>query len=206
VAVGARLVAASDDADVILAVSPPFERRADRDPHWADLDQDARRVALLPFVQRIAGCVSDGRRVAVADVAFPNGAEPALVELSFAHVDIARLAAFGGWNTAGNTLGSVLGCACVPQGDDRARQIALAHHLLEDWGYQAIVRDDLRSWLSETFGEPRIPPGHLHEATAFTAAWLEPIAERIRRAGLPCAVSNVRHPWRRTFEVDFDLA
>jgi hypothetical protein len=204
-AVGAQGVASIDDADVVLVVSPPFERQGDRDPHPLDLDAEQRREQLLPAVQRIAQWVNEGRRVAIADVAFPNGAEPAFVEMLFAHTDIAKLAAFGGWNTAGNTLGSVLACACVPCDDDRARQIALAHHLLEDWGYQSVVRDDLRSWLSETFGEPNIPPAHLDEATAFTTAWLEPIAQRIRNAGLPCTVSHVRHPWRRTFEVDFEL-
>lgn len=204
-AVGAQTVAHIDDADLVLVVSPPFERKA-RDPHPFDMDADKRREQLLPAVQRIAQWVNEGRRVAIADVAFPNGAEPALVELLFAHVDITKLAAFGGWNTAGNTLGSVLGSACVPCEDNRARQIALAHHLLEDWGYQAIVRDDLRSWLSETFGAPTIPPNHLNEATAFTATWLEPISQRIRNAGLPCTVNNVRHPWRRTFEVDFELS
>ncbi len=205
-AAGAQSTTHLDEADVVLVVSPPFERKGDRDPHPLDLDAEARRAELLPAAQRIAQWVNEGRRVAVADVAFPNGAEPALVELLFQQVDIARLAAFGGWNTAGNTLGSVLGCACVPCDDDHARQIALAHHLLEDWGYQSVVRNDLRSWLSEKFGAPAIPPDRLDEATAFTAAWLEPIAQRIRAAGLPCVVGNVRHPWRRTFEVDFDLS
>jgi hypothetical protein len=204
-AAGAQITASLNEADVVLVVSPPFERK-ERDPHPLDFDADKRGDQLLPAVQQIAQWVREGRRVAIADVAFPNGAEPAFVELLFQHVDIAKLAAFGGWNTAGNTLGSVLGCACVPCDDDRARQIALAHHLLEDWGYQAVVRDDLRSWLSEKFGTPNIPPDHLDEATAFTTTWLEPIAQRIRDAGLPCTVSNVRHPWRRTFEVDFDLA
>ncbi len=205
-AVGAQLAAGIDEAEVVLVVSPPFERAGDRDPHPLDLDANERRAHLLPAVKRIATWVSEGRRVAMADVAFPNGAEPALVDLLFEQVDIAKLAAFGGWNTAGNTLGSVLASACVPCDDDPARQIALAHHLLEDWGYQAVVRDDLRRWLSEAFGGPAIPPARLEEATAFTSAGLQPMAQRIRDAGLPCVVSHVRHPWRRAFEVDFEVS
>lgn len=204
-AVGARQVDAPAEANVILVVSPPFERVGDRDPHWRDHDVQQRREALLPTVTQIARWQEAGRRVAVADVAFPNGAEPALVELLFERVDVAQLAAFGGWNTAGNTLGSVLGAACVPCEDDHARRIALAHHLLEDWGYQSVVRDALRNWLQATFGQPNIPAAHLESATRFTADQLDSIAARIRAAGLPCAPANVRHPWRRTFEVDFDL-
>lgn len=205
-AVGAAQTTRLDEADVVLVVSPPFERIGERDPHWHDHDLIKRCEALLPAVQQIGRWLDENRRVAVADVAFPNGADPALVSLLFDHTGINKLAAFGAWNTAGNTLGTVLGAACVPCEDDHARQTALAHHLLEDWGYQSIVRDDLRSWLSETFGEPRIPAAHVAEATAFTSAWLEPLAERIRAAGLPCTPRNVRLPWQRTFEVDFDLA
>lgn len=204
-AVGARQMDAPDEADVILVVSPPFERIGDRDPHWRAHDVQQRREALLPTVMQIARWQAANRRVAVADVAFPNGAEPTLVELLFEQVDIAQLAAFGGWNTAGNTLGSVLGAACVPCDDDHARRIALAHHLLEDWGYQSLVRDALRYWLRTTFGRPDIPPAHLEAATRFTADQLRPIAARIRAAGLLCAPTNVCHPWQRTFEVDFDL-
>jgi len=203
-AVGAQQVMTPEAADVIVTISPPFERR-ERDPHWSDHDPDVRRRALTPMVQRIARWLDEGRRVAVADVAFPNGAEPVFVELLLEHTPIAKLTSFGGWNTAGNTLGTVLGAACVPPADDHARQVALAHHLLEDWGYQSSVRSNLGRWLSETFGDGHIPVGHLAEATAFTADHLQPIAGRIGAAGLPCTVKNVRHPWHRTFEVDFDL-
>jgi len=160
------------------------------------------------FASRVTAAVKAGARAIVADVdpkGDIQGASPVFTEALLAAKVFPSLYGYASWNTAGNTLGSVLATACVPCDDDRARQVALAHHLLEDWGYQAVVRDDLRSWLSETFGAPAIPPAYLHEATAFTTAWLEPIAQRIRDAGLPCAVSRVRHPWRRTFEVDFDL-
>lgn len=205
-AVGARQTGSPDEADVILVVSPPFERAGDRDPHWRDHDARQRRAALRPTVMQIAGWLDEGRRVAVADVAFPNGAEPALVELLFEHTDVSRLVAFGGWNTAGNTLGTVLGAACVPGDDDRARQIALSHRLLEDWGYQSAVRDELRAWLHRTFGQAGIPHDQLPAATDFTAVQLHRLAARIEAAGLPCKPTRIRHPWRRTFEVDFDLA
>ncbi len=200
-AVGAAQTQDFDTADVILFVSPPFERIDGHDPNWRTSDVQARRSILLPQVQQIADWVQAGRQVAVADVAFPNGAEPELIELLFEHVEINKLAAYGGWNTAGNTLGTVLGAACVPQENDRARQIALAHHLLEDWGYQSDVRDQLRA-------SALCQDGAIIDVVAanqFVAEQLQFIAERIQAAGLPCQPQRVCLPWQRTFEVDFEI-
>ena len=201
-AVGAQPATSIDEADVVLVVSPPFERVNGQDPHPQNLNAQHRTDMLLPEVLRIRNWVRAGRRVAIADVAFPNGAEPAFVELLFEHVEIAKLIAFGGWNTAGNTLGTVLGAACVPNQNDEARQKQLAHHLLEDWGYQAIVRDELRA---SPLAAQQTGWDEGGTVATFTAQRLAPIAARIRALGLPCTPLHVRHPWARTFEVDFDV-
>jgi hypothetical protein len=204
-AVGGLLTDDIDQADVVLAVSPPFERTGDADPHWRDHDSAQRRACLLPGIQEIAGWIDAGRTVAIADLAFANGAEPVLVELLLQHCDMPKLAAFGGWNTAGNTLGTVLGSACVPCRNADARRLALSHRLLEDWGYQSGARETLWRWVTSTLGTSAGMPARLGEATAVTEAAMAPFAERIRAAGLPCTPRNIRHPWRRPFEVDFDL-
>jgi hypothetical protein len=203
--VGATHAKTPEESDAILVINTPFERDGDQDPNWRDHQTDQRRRELRALVDQIARWQSQGLAVAVADVAFPNGAEPQFVELLLAGADVSKLAAFGAWNTAGNTLGSTLANACVPCKNVAARQRAVAHHLLEDWGYQSIARDQLRAWLLERDGVPNIKPRRLAAATRHTAELLAPFAERIAAAGLPCAPTNVRHPWRRTFEVDFDV-
>jgi hypothetical protein len=205
-AVGGRREDDIDRADVVLAVNPPFERSAvTGDPRPGDLDTAERRAALRPAVEQVRRWVDEGRNVAIADLAVPNGAEIGLVEQLLEQVEISKLASYGGWNTAGNTLGTVLGNACVPCVSPDARRTALAHHLLEDWGYQSGARDVLRAWLMREFGDTGAMAAHLDAATAVTAAALEPYAARIRAAGLVCAPRAVRHPWRRSFEVDFEL-
>jgi hypothetical protein len=201
-AAGAQPAASLEEADVVLVVSPPFERVQGQDPQPHNLHPRRRADMLLPEVMRIRNWVRAGHKVAIADVAFPNGAENAFVELLLEHVDVSQLISFGGWNTAGNTLGTVLGAACVPNQNDAARQRQLAHHLLEDWGYQSIVRDELRASSLASRKDGWSEGG---EVSAFTAQHLAPIAERIRAAGLPCAPTRVQHPWGRSFEVDFEL-
>jgi hypothetical protein len=89
------------------------------------------------------GFQAAGKPVALGDVAYPNGADPLALEMLLdpsCPLDPSRLAAFGAWNTAGNTLGVVVAqavCSLMTNGDP-AREAAqarfLAHRFLEDWG------------------------------------------------------------------------
>lgn len=151
--------------------------------------------------------------MAIADVAYPNGADPVLIELLQAQVDLPGLAAYGAWNTAGNTIGTVLAQACVArlaQSDTKraAQQRFLLHRFIEDWGYQQVVRAEIRAWLRDDHAAQE-PPAALLGATCARIerrldaliAQLPGFAGRYR-----IAPGSVRLPWARTFEVDFELA
>lgn len=184
-------------ADIILCVSPPFERVNGQDPHWCTHDTLQRRQHLSAAVAQIEHWLSQGRTVALADVAFPNGAEPLLVELLLAQTSVAKLAGFGAWNTASNALGSTLAAACVPCHNLAARRRTLAHHLLEGWGYQSWVRPQL--W-AEGYAQQ---PAHVIAARA--EALLQPLLARLAEHGLAFALRDVAMPWQRLFEIDFGL-
>ena len=103
-AVGAEL---SDDpkADLLLAVNTPVEGK--RDDYVRGAARDRRRREVRSLLQTVAA--QSARRVAIADVAFPNGAYEALMrELRHSDLQLHRLLSFGAWNTAGNTIGSTL--------------------------------------------------------------------------------------------------
>lgn len=196
-AVGALATNDLATADVILCVSPPFERLNGQDPHWRDHETPQRRQLLSTAVMQIEQWLGQGRTVALADVAFPNGAEPLLVALLLAHASVAKLAGFGAWNTASNTLGSTLAAACVPCHNLAARQRTLAHHLLEGWGYQSLVRPQLWAEGYATQPAPAI--------VARAEALLRPILAQLAPHGLAFALHDVTLPWQRLFEVDFCL-
>jgi len=65
------------------------------------------------FVRALLEALASGRPVAVADVAFVNASDLILGDLLRQHPQVAGLAAYGGWNTAGNTLGTVLAAAMI---------------------------------------------------------------------------------------------
>lgn len=104
-AAGVKLVDDPQVADMVLAISPPAGPREVTAgcPEFA-----TRRRQLAEFAETIV-TLSEKRGVAICDAAFPNGAEPALVEaLRAAGLSWPRLLSFAAWNTAGNSLGTAL--------------------------------------------------------------------------------------------------
>ncbi len=212
-AAGGRL--AAGEADLWLGVNAPLARRAEWDPAHAAEERDTRREALAALVAEARGLLAraDGPLVAIADVAYPNGADPALVELMLAELDLAGLAAYGAWNTAGNTVGTTIAqgfaaLLCDGAAGRAAHERLLAHRLLEDWGYQHLVRAEVRSWLRERTGhhDPRTP-ADAEAARRRIEAGLAAALARLPGLGARYAIApgSVRMPWGRTFEVDFDL-
>lgn len=206
-AAGAQIV--DRDPDVWLFINPPLGPDADWGRDYTPAEAEMRLPHLAQAVEQIAAAVEAGQPVAVADVAHANGADALCFDLLRARVPLDRLAAYGAWNTAGNTLGTAIAQACAAlhaaTPDQRAAQVRfLAHRFIEDWAYQRLVRDDVRAWLEAETGKREPAPDMLDTTKARIEAQL---AEKL--AGLPgfegLALRRVRLPWDRTFEVDFDL-
>ncbi len=168
--------------------------------------------------------LSSGRPVAVADVAFVNASDLVLGDLLRQHPQVAKLAAYGGWNTAGNTLGTVLAAAVIREvavraGASREQRAANLEFLflrfLDDDLFQArertrcMVEDLPARGIAPTM--ERLPDDQLDAIEESLRAHLGRAAASLRdlfvASGLVREV-HVRHihlPWRRLFEVGFDV-
>jgi hypothetical protein len=213
-ALGGVLVGTEAEAEFIVAVNPPSRLGAELDfsPEAYTAEQAYRAAPMAAFAAQVAAWLRDGRRVILCDVAYPNGSDPFLMAQLFEATDVTQLAAYGAWNTAGNTIGTALaqGAASAmirtPQ-QAQAHQRFLAHRFVEDYLYQQGVRAEVRAWLAQRTGIPDSAP----PIEAETCAYIErALSERL--AGLPklgdqwrIAPNSVRLPWQRTFEIDFDL-
>ena len=200
-AVGAFQVDAVEAADLIVAVNPPAPSNQDFfDPAYAESDREYRYDAMETFAADIKRWIDAGARVIVCDVAYPNGADPVLIAALARNIKLGTLTAYGGWNTAGNTIGVALAqgvAGWLGRNDEAARRF-LAHRFVEDYCYMHLVR--------QTLDDTQVIYDEETEA-AMTARATTGLNAAIKT--LPdfqdWRVANLYLPWKRRFEIDFKL-
>ncbi|MDQ7821883.1 MAG: DUF4127 family protein [Candidatus Eremiobacteraeota bacterium] len=117
------------------------------------------RQRLMPFMQKIEESLSMDRLAAVADVAYANGADCTLAELLTSRFRIPSLAAYAAWNTAGNTIGTVISQSALrwlslrfrhlisnPAMAEKAHLAFTFSRFLDDWIYQSEVREKVKKF------------------------------------------------------------
>jgi len=151
-----------------------------------------------------------------ADVRFANGADETLVRSLLAREDLAGLAGYAGWNTCSNSLGTAIAQTVLfhhargQLSEARLRQIRrryLVRRLLDDWGYQAIVRPYLAREVVPRLGADSSALGP-HAAAVQEAAlqrMREEILPPVVRALGPFVLEGIAFPWDRLFEVEVKL-
>lgn len=220
-ACGCAVSDAPEDSDIVLGVATPSPRRTDYRPEFLVEDRQSRTDAYRNFLTKLGQWQNGGRPVALADVAYPNGSDLLLTQMLLSDdcpLRPGELFAYGAWNTAGNTLGTVVAQAScsLRVGDDPARESAqrlfLAHRFLEDFGYQTVIRREARDEAARRWSRREPAPDddtQQAELCAFIESRLTETLARLQQwgvgNGLQIAPNSVRLPWRRTFEVDFDL-
>lgn len=127
------------NADLVLAINTP------KDGKTLEAANEANSytvpVETERFANKVKRLLQHGHEVAVADVKYGNGADNALVKTLFERGLAYRLAAYSGWNTAGNSVGFALAQGLLQ--DMYApgmKQELLEVRYLDDWAYQANVR------------------------------------------------------------------
>lgn len=206
-AAGAR-VSELDSADVVLVMHAPAPSGFGRGGANFMADGDAPAVRT---VEEIAAQLDAGRRVALANVRYTNGSDPALTAMLEQRGLLNRLEAYGGWNTAGNTTGVVV--ATVIAAELVRRESALDEatlerlrliRVLEDSEYQAVFRDELEVRYGMDFGKQfETADAELAAARAVTE-FLQASVDRLSEPGR-WSVREITFPWNRLFEIELIL-
>ncbi len=205
-AAGAVLVEDPAMADAVIVIHAPAETQSGGDWAMCPPDIGEEDIDRAQATARLVDSV--GLPLGLADVSEPNGANPALINAL--GDNLAGLAAFAAWNTAGNTLGTVTahlvtGVLGRRSGsyDHAAHRRQLAHRVVEDYGYMSVVRSELRAQLGSD------PSRHDHiesprEALRFVGERLAQLMGRLPGCeGFRIVPGSLRFPWDRSFEIDF---
>ncbi|HEY3330092.1 MAG TPA: DUF4127 family protein [Capsulimonadaceae bacterium] len=221
-ACGCVVAESVEESDFVLGVVTPSPNRTDYRKEFYGPDCKTRGTPYRSFIDLLANHQLGGHPIALADVAYPNGGDRLfsriLFDLSPPHkLRPSMFVAYGAWNTAGNTLGVVIAeasLAIYAETDDErnAAKLFLTHRILEDMVYQTFVRGEARDEAERLWGTREPSPTCMasqHEVAMFVEGnlqgWLSDLRFEGIGAGVEIVPASTRLPWRRTFEVDFDL-
>lgn len=161
------------------------------------------RFSTRYFMNMLEEELAEGRPVGIADIAYANGSDNALMAALRDKDWLFRLQAYSGWNTPTNSTGFVLGQGMLmPRMSDESRKRLLYTRYLDDWGYQANVRQNLSATLGYFKGQGS--GGNLNEKRVQTEASATLRLQTFARWNLPELVDvkqiKVTMPWNRLFE------
>lgn len=205
-ACGAVIAQTPEDSDLWLLVHTPERRQGDHceKNEDADLQADQTARSAETILNKIQEGFSKGKPVAIADVAYANGADPSLVEPLLAnHKDLTKLYGYAGWNTPGNTIGSALAMGITRWIAEKHHtfQPAVFHELLlirfgDDWFYQSHVRRRIRA-ANRQNGIPSVQTLNVEMSDGLNLLK--------KRLNLEDTAVTCRFPCQRTFEVEIGL-
>jgi hypothetical protein len=197
---GCRRVRSDPDLTLFVHNFPGAQEEAPHQTPYDPRDLDT-------FLETLGGSSAAGTPCALADVRYSNGADRTLVARLLAAPQAYGVRAYGGWNTMSNTLGMALAQAILPPGD--AGRAFTILRFLDDWGYQANVRQRLGAEILPRYpGATTQNIGDAYQACAGAGReWLQADCAPLlaRCFGARISVEHVGFPWKRLFHVDLGV-
>ena len=151
-AAGGLPIPAPERADLVLAVNTNFDGKTFEAGSEKNIITPSKSIK--NFMQILNNLTEKNYPVAVADIAFANGADNSLMEqLKNKNLQF-KLQAYGGWNTPTNASGFVIGEGVLTKFmTESEKNSLLLTRYFDDWIYQANVRPFLIKNLDKFSGE-----------------------------------------------------
>jgi hypothetical protein len=107
-----------------------------------ELPQSFTDSEIDKFSDEIAFYVNSGKRVGLLDILYANGGDGKLLVTLSSKINLSKdLFAYSGWNTASNSLGTVISQLMLSfHGNAYKNSIFTAERILDDFVYQSVVR------------------------------------------------------------------
>lgn len=220
-AMGGIMADSSYEADaVLLTHSPAVGQSGVAEPNQLFPERHSSyfsEVNYREFAQVIRYYSNKNVVIGLADVATCNGSDQTLMHILQQQGLLEKVNAYAGWNTSGNTLGTVIAHTIIEsyykkseleeERTRKSREFYFAR-LVEDWGYQTIVRKDVATNELPRLGGTYFDiSNQLHEVQGLIKERLQVFIEEnlsnIIEGKL--VLHDVYSPWKRMFEVGFDL-
>ncbi|MGM9998845.1 MAG: DUF4127 family protein [Candidatus Bruticola sp.] len=218
---GAELLSAGqgDSRTAQVFIYAPWQQQfeaAEQDDRSADLPEPLWSKWKASLRQSL----EEGRAVFVADLAYANGGSLQLVNWLMESGCLAKLCGYSGWNTLGNSLGTVLAWAAAVSSQQqpfvapsepiaaaplRCRRFLL-ERLLDDCFYQVLIRPRLSVKAGGTFVIMSEVSARRYEVEieAELTVYLQKLLNCLHEEAAAWHL-RVSLPWRRLFEIEIEL-
>lgn len=156
------------------------------------------------FADTIEEYLAINKPVAVADIAFANGSDNALMETLKKRDLLFKITSYAGWNTATNSSGFALGVGLLAKNMKKTDKDALlTTRYLDDWMYQGNIRTIVARQLTWLKGDGVY--GSLNDKREWAENRVHHILDSFLREDLPTISASkikINLPWNRMFEAD----
>lgn len=214
--VNAFMADSSTGADCVLMVNSPAiggKKMADdtqENKHYTYYSEVNHRE----FMQAIKGYLRKNKTIALADVAIINGGDHYLLKALHKQGLLPEITAYAGWNTSGNTLGTVIAHVIICSYYEKnnlsdyvaASQLFYVYRLIEDWLFQSIIREKVTLGSLPSINASYFKLIHVKESVIeIVERELKNLTSTLLSDFLSYEISAVDLPWDRMFEVDFTV-
>lgn len=204
-ALGAHTVEGTQEADIVLGVNVPGDAQGDLVLRLNLEGVSTHNRNIGEWVKKLYAYHQHGKAIAIADVAYANGADEVMIPQLLNTFKLQDLVGFAAWNTAGNTLGTVMAQSALIHLAKKKKQVnerlvtrQLVLRMLDDYLYQTIVRQKVKAELSDETNHEAI----LKAVNKHFAAEVKTFTQKLE---MDIEVKSLYLPWNRTFEIGIDL-
>ena len=129
------------EAQDCLCILPPLDKQGDYCPQRV-CDGDYSPEQRQEMAKTVADLYQKGHNCYLLDIAYANGGDPAFIQCLAREMPLLSLCGYAAWNTASNSLGTILGQLCASNGQNGVlNRRFTAERLLDDLFYQSTVRE-----------------------------------------------------------------
>ena len=202
IAVGGKKIEDARRADLVLTVNTNPDGQT-HEAATSPLNGSKERPGTEFFVNTVQEYLNANKPVAVADVAFANGADNALMETMNNRGMLFKLQSYAGWNTATNSTGFALSIGILAKKMTYSdKKNLLITRYLDDWAYQSNVRNIVAGQLKWLRGDGFYESlnDKLYKASDESRNLLEHFVQKDLKAANIDKNLTVEFPWNRMFE------
>ena len=203
---GGMQTAEPDNAEIIYLCHNSKEEPVDL---FTIIPDDFEKEPAQVFLKKFKKYIKTGIPVAIADVLYSNGGDPALVSSLISENYLKDISSYSALNTTSNSIGVSLSLANIDlllRFDEKHLSQLIFERVLDDCCYQTLFRHKINKKMHDSGLSPLNLKGKSQlfeqELKDSLRMYLEKILKHEKRG---IKYFNVVFPWDRTFEIEIDL-